>query len=111
MDELRNRFIKVIEMYCSGNQSKFAKTIGVSQGNISNIFSRGTIPSSELIAKTSIAFPKLNLRWLLTGDGEEMEISSSSKEESSPITNERLLSIIESQQRTIENLSNSLHHQ
>ncbi|MCM0314307.1 helix-turn-helix domain-containing protein [Bacteroides fragilis] len=32
-------------------------------------------------------------------------------EESSPITNERLLSIIESQQRTIENLSNSLHHQ
>ncbi len=29
----------------------------------------------------------------------------SSKEESSPITNERLFSIIESQQRTIENLS------
>lgn len=32
-------------------------------------------------------------------------------EEPAPITNERLLSIIESQQRTIENLSNSLHHQ
>ena len=31
--------------------------------------------------------------------------SSSPKEELTPITNERLLSIIESQQRTIENLS------
>ena len=46
----------------------------------------------------------ISAQWLLTGKG-EMFKSSSPKEELTPITNERLLSIIESQQRTIENLS------
>mgnify|MGYP000514575366 CR=1 FL=1 len=106
MEDIRERFIKVIEFYCSGNQSKFARTIGVSQGNISNIFSRGTTPSSELISKTSIVFPKLNLRWLLTGEG-EIEMSTNENLESNiEITNRNLSETVKSLSRTIENLTN-----
>lgn len=46
----------------------------------------------------------VNPDWLLRGKGNMLR-EQSNIEESSPITNERLLSIIESQQRTIENLS------
>ena len=109
MEDIRERFSKVIEFYCSGNQSKFARTIGVSQGNISNIFSRGTTPSSELISKTSIVFPKLNLRWLLTGEGEiEMSTLSSNEnlESNIEITNRNLSETVKSLSRTIENLTN-----
>lgn len=46
----------------------------------------------------------VNPDWLLREKG-NMFKKQSEVEESTPITNERLLSIIESQQRTIENLS------
>lgn len=108
MDDIRERFIKIVDYYCFGNQSKFAKAIGVPQGNIGNIFSRGTTPSSDIIAKTSIAFPNLNTRWLLTGEG-ELEISTPSQSQTSDsnieITNRNLSETVKSLSRTIENLT------
>lgn len=66
--------------------------------------------SADVAMKISRIYTDLSAEWLLRGEGEmikkEMEISSPTpKEEPAPITPERLLSIIESQQRTIENLS------
>lgn len=56
-----------------------------------------------------LLFKDLSAEWLLRGEGEmikgETPKSSTPTEESAPITNERLFSVIESQQRTIENLS------
>lgn len=55
-------------------------------------------------------YTDLSSEWLLRDEGlmikDEMLKNTFSKEQSNPITNERLFSIIESQQRTIENLTN-----
>lgn len=65
--------------------------------------------SADVVMKISRIYTDISTEWLLRGEGEmikdEKLKSSSSKEEAAPITPERLLSIIESQQRTIENLS------
>ena len=65
--------------------------------------------SADVVMKISRIYTDISTEWLLRGEGEmikgEMLKSSSPKEESAPISPERLLSIIESQQRTIENLS------
>lgn len=53
--------------------------------------------------------PDLSAEWLLRGEGEMIKgqapKTSTPTEEPVPITPERLFSVIESQQRTIENLS------
>lgn len=65
--------------------------------------------SADVVMKISRIYTDISTEWLLRGEGEmikgEMLKSSSPKEEPAPISPERLLSIIESQQRTIENLS------
>lgn len=65
--------------------------------------------SADVVMKISRIYTDISSEWLLRGEGEmikgEMLKSSTPKEEPAPITNERLFSIIESQQRTIENLS------
>lgn len=85
----------------------FEKSLGLSNGYI-NSMRKGL--GYDKLEQISNLYTDLNMGWLLTGEGEMLK-SSSPKEESAPITNERLLSIIESQQRTIENLSNTLQHQ
>lgn len=66
--------------------------------------------SADVVMKISRIYPDLSTEWLLRGEGQmikdEMLKNTFSKEQSNPITNERLFSIIESQQRTIENLTN-----
>lgn len=79
----------------------FEKSLGLSNGYI-NSMRKGL--GYDKLEQISNMYTDLNMGWLLTGEGEMLK-SSSSKEEPAPITNERLLSIIESQQRTIENLS------
>ena len=79
----------------------FEKSLGLSNGYI-NSMRKGL--GYDKLEQISNLYTDLNMGWLLTGEGEMLK-SSSPKEELSPITNERLLSIIESQQRTIENLS------
>lgn len=65
--------------------------------------------SADVAMRISRIYPDISAEWLLRGEGEmiksETPKSSTLPEESAPITNERLFSVIESQQRTIENLS------
>lgn len=58
--------------------------------------------SSDGIAKILFACENLNADWLLTGRGEMLRNKTTSAEPTNP-TIDRLLSIIESQQHTIEN--------
>lgn len=59
----------------------------------------------DKLEQLSNLYTDLNMGWLLTGEGEMLK-SSTSKEDSSPITPERLMNVIESQQKTIEILAN-----
>ena len=82
----------------------FALKIGSNQVTINQQVNGDRKVSLDTVLKIVNSFDLISAQWLLTGKGEMLR-SSSPKEEPAPITNERLLSIIESQQRTIENLS------
>lgn len=96
--------IKAIMNHYNLSVNAFATKIGANQVTINQQMNGDRKVSLDTISKIVNSFDLISSQWLLTGEGEMLK-SSSSKEESSSITNERLLSIIESQQRTIENLS------
>ena len=97
--EKREILESLIEYFCKGNKAQFASKIGVKPQTINTWISRNTFDIDLIYSKCE----SISADWLLTGKGEMLK--SQSHETSQPITNERLFSIIESQQRTIENLS------
>ncbi len=96
--------IKAIMNHYNLSVNAFSAKIGANQVTINQQMNGDRKVSLDTILKIVNSFDLISAQWLLTGKGEMLK-SSSSKEESVPITNERLFSIIESQQRTIENLS------
>ena len=96
--------IKAIMNHYNLSVNAFSAKIGANQVTINQQMNGDRKVSLDTITKIVNSFDLISAQWLLTGKGEMLK-SSSSKEESAPITNERLFSIIESQQRTIENLS------
>lgn len=96
--------IKAIMNHYNLSVNAFSAKIGANQVTINQQMNGDRKVSLDTILKIVNSFDLVSSQWLLTGKGEMLK-SSSPKEEPAPITNERLLSIIESQQRTIENLS------
>ena len=96
--------IKAIMNHYNLSVNAFSAKIGANQVTINQQMNGDRKVSLDTILKIVNSFDLISAQWLLTGKGEMLK-SSSSKEESAPITNDRLFSIIESQQRTIENLS------
>ena len=101
---VQERIRKIADELFNGNISAFCRA--VKQPTMNTILGERQSKPSYDVLSSIVNAEALNIsaQWLLTGKG-EMFKSSSPKEELTPITNERLLSIIESQQRTIENLS------
>ncbi|NOJ73564.1 helix-turn-helix domain-containing protein [Paenibacillus alvei] len=65
MSEIGYR-IKCIRKENNLNQSQFAKNIGISQGNLSEIEMGNSNPSAETLRSIRIQY-NVNLNWLLTG--------------------------------------------
>lgn len=88
--------------------NRFEKTNGLSTGYVRNM--RVSIQPDKL---SSIAhnYPDLNTGWLMTGEGEMLKKEtkvSESVNDPCAAERERLLSIIDSQRRTIEILSETV---
>lgn len=62
--------IKCIRKENNLNQSQFAKIIGISQGNLSEIEMGNSNPSAETLVSIRTHF-NVNLNWLLTGKDSE----------------------------------------
>lgn len=60
------KLIKVLNL----NQVDFAKSVGVTQPNISKIVNGESSLSAELLARMADVYTQINLHWLLTGKGE-----------------------------------------
>jgi predicted transcriptional regulator len=116
---LSNRLKIILDEYFEGNYSEMARCIGVTEGSIVSYIKgkkkkdgeiRISTPSAEVI-NSLIIKTGINSEWLISGVGEmkksDKDINSDPKEENQ-ITQERLLKLIESQQRTIENLSKNI---
>ena len=53
---------------------RFAEMLGVNPASISHILSERNKPSFDFVVKIAEKLPQYNLRWLLTGCGEPLEI-------------------------------------
>lgn len=58
--------------------SQFAEKTGIQRASVSHILSGRNKPSLEVLLKIYDAFPELDLKWLMTGAGEEPVAASKS---------------------------------
>lgn len=77
----------------------------VSQATLSRILANSTTKPSIRTVEVIADYLQVSREWLLTGNGEMLK----TEERKGPTSEDRLLSIIESQQRTIERLSMMLN--
>ena len=71
---IHTRFKELLDCFkVNGNQ--LAKELNLSQTSISRILGGDTLPSSKVLIPLAKKYPKINLTWLLIGEG-EMFISS-----------------------------------
>ena len=66
----RERIELLMKCY-SLTPSQFADRTGIQRASVSHIISGRNKPSLEVLQKIYEAFPELDLRWLMTGQGEE----------------------------------------
>jgi plasmid maintenance system antidote protein VapI len=52
------------------NNSKFASILGIQRSNITHIIDGRNKPSLSFIEKLITKFPRINVEWLITGNGE-----------------------------------------
>ena len=74
---ISERIQALIDAFCNGKNSQFAKVIGVAESNIRSYLS-GTQPKFDVLSNIASKFA-INCEWLLTGNGKML------KEEASPI--------------------------
>lgn len=70
MSTINERFIKILNSKFDGNVAKFARTSGIPQTTLNNIVAnRMTKPSFDSLEKLANSDESINLKWLITGDG------------------------------------------
>lgn len=72
MDNFVNRLEFLLENL-DYTASAFADKIGVQRSSLSHLLSGRNKPSLDFILKVDEAFPELNLKWLLKGEGHYLE--------------------------------------
>ena len=79
-------------MKCYGlTPSQFADRTGIQRASVSHIISGRNKPSLEVLQKIYEAFPELDIRWLMTGQGEEPVASAVATTASEPAVVENTL--------------------
>lgn len=108
-----DRIAQIIEIECNGVPAQFAKKIGSKDQTVRNIVvNRRSYPGYEMLLKIIQSIDWLNPDWLITGRGEmRKRVEKSDPMVTEPESyyetdiNKQLINIIDSQQRTIENLT------
>lgn len=118
----KSRLTDFVKIYCKMGQNSFEKHCGMPNGTINAI--RDGI-STKTLAKIMIAYPELNLDWLILGEGEMLKnspiLTQNENDEDLPIQSDKthqnsnlapnqgelefLRSLVLSQQEIIKNLS------
>lgn len=111
-----DRIAQIVEIECDGVPAKFAKMIGSKDQTVRNIVvNRRSYPGYEMLLKIIQSIDWLNPDWLITGRGDMRKSTiENAGELSEPGVlygadiNRQLINIIDSQQRTIENLTKGI---
>ena len=67
------------------SSSQFADKTGIQRASVSHILSGRNKPSLEVMLKIYESFPGLDMKWLMTGVGEEPTVDVSVVKESAPV--------------------------
>ncbi len=72
MNKISERINQILHHYHL-NAGEFAQRLGVQKSSISHLLSGRNKPSFLFITKLIEAFPEINIKWFLTGEGEMIE--------------------------------------
>ncbi|WP_417884870.1 hypothetical protein [Zunongwangia sp.] len=96
------------------NKAEFERKLLKSSGYLNMLKKRNSYPSAEVIANFSRAFPKYNLKWLLTNEGSMLENTKNCPIDYSPqLTNKNypeiyvmIESILSNQKKLFDSIKN-----
>lgn len=80
---ISERIQALINAFCNGKNSQFAKIIGVAESNIRSYLA-GTQPKFDILSTIAKTFA-INCEWLLTGEGDMLKSPSTPGSPSTPI--------------------------
>lgn len=101
METIKDRLIKFLA-YLKIGQGKFEKNCGLSNGTVNNIKEGGI--TTQKVEKILLAYPNLNIDWLITGRGEMEKHPSEIISEDNINTNDMDRTILE----TLSNLNGQI---
>lgn len=84
MEEIKDRIKKIMEQ-SDLTSSAFAESIGIQQSTLSHILSGRNNPSLEVIMKIHQAYDTISIHWLLYGEGNMLEKTTSSASYGGPL--------------------------
>ena len=76
---MKDRIRKILD-WTNMSQQDFATYLGISPASLSSIFTGRTNPTNNHVQAIHRAFPEINVNWLLFGEGEMMEPTSSKEQ-------------------------------
>jgi putative transcriptional regulator len=68
-----NKRVSEIRKFYKLTQQEFAEICGITRQSVNNIEHDKHTPSSDLVAKILVKYPKLNSRWIVLGEGSMFE--------------------------------------
>lgn len=69
LETVNQRIIKIYSKYLSMRAIDFARSIGMSKQIVSGLETATTYPGYRFIEGIAKSYPEINLRWLITGEG------------------------------------------
>lgn len=74
---VNQRIESLVEHYCRGNKSAFAKAVGITSQSLGEIVGgRQSAPSFVALQKIALAYPSVSLQWLVLGQGPMIELTN-----------------------------------
>lgn len=77
--EISARIAQLVQIKTANNQTNFAESTNISKGQISNIIARKHSPGFGSLTKILKAYPDVNARWLLMGEGGPLKSEQTDK--------------------------------
>ncbi|KAF0195263.1 MAG: hypothetical protein FD166_2979 [Bacteroidetes bacterium] len=109
MNEFSNRIIQIAEFYGVTRAADFAKKTGFSHQTASNYLKGDRIPTGDSLKIIQQSFDKISAKWLLTGEGEMLQLEETKIQENPrSVEIQKLQKIIQKQQETIDKLVDTI---
>ena len=69
--------VKEFVLHLGVSEREFASVVGVGQRSVNYYFKGEQKPSLEFLSKLALAYPTVNIDWLITGEGEMLKSNKS----------------------------------